>query len=519
MQVTLAPPIIDGDTVRFAWTESEPNPFWLGQAFAIRYEGIDLAVYADALFVEIWLAMAVRVYAALGRPVDIRLPQPLGEASVAYWLARRGAADRVAVGPTAPGSESVWRAREVRVGDRPFAISFGGGKDSLATLGLANELYGADPLLVLHVFAPFPKQPQASAAYARRMERYSLDPVVAATGVTVGRIFTDYRQLIPDERRDEVKPRFELYGMMALPMHLAYGAETVSISEPFLFGSSMPMPDGSVWVRGPGSRPQTFDHEWLHGRRALGVDLRMVLGGAVNNSLSATWLLLRRYPHLASTCMTCIRTTRPTQFCYACDPCAVFGLFVLAAGVTAPWYDVDAMFGNDNYWDARFAAATAPLDRRLATGNAPYADVMGNPGQAQEIAHALATLQGDVLARCGLGPAARARLDRLRDLWGNALFPQVLEIPRGVAGWVRHPYIDEALALVGEEFRVVDAFSGPMVRGDTPIRYDFDVAFVPSTADVPHLRRPMDAAEAAFVARGGRRWPMPLRPDGITPAG
>jgi hypothetical protein len=73
----------------------------------------------------------------------------------------------------------------------------------------------------------------------------------------------------------------------------------------------------------------------------------------------------------------------------------------------------------------------------------------------------------------------------------------------------------DAVALAGKELPVVDAFSGPMYRGDVEIHYGFDPAFVPVTADVPHLRAPLDADERAFIANGGLRWPGNV--PGITP--
>ena len=517
MRVELATPRIDGDTVEFSWRQSEPDRYLLRQRFSIRYEGLDLRAYAETLFVEIWFAMLIRVLAAYREPVGVRLPLPLPEMSAAYWLARRGAMGQVTVTPTAPGGASPWAAGERRIGDRPLAISFGGGKDSLTTLGMAHELYGPDPLLLLHLFAPFPRRPLAAERYAARMERFSLQPVAAQTGVTVGRIFTDYRQLLIDERREEVKPHLELFSILSLPMHLAYGVETVTVSEPFYVGSSIPMPDGSVWVRKLGLRPQTMDNEWLHFRRALGVDLRMIEAGAVFNSIGATAMLLRRYPHLAGHCMTCIRTTRPTQFCYACDPCAVFGLFVLAEGRVVPSYDADAMFGNDPYWEERFATATQPLDVRLPDGNAMFASVIGNSGQSQEVGHALSSLPDDVAATFGLGAAARARLAQMRDLWGNAASPQVLEVPRRVIPWVRHPFMTDAVELAGTMLPIADEFSGPMLRAEQRIRYDFDATFVPATADVPHLRAPLDAVERAFIACGGWRWPVVGGVVGMTP--
>jgi len=202
MRVVLDSPEIAGDTVTWTWSMSDPNPYQTANTFFIRYVGIDPHVYSDTLWLEIWFALMARVLKHFPAPVVVDLPGPLPQASVDYWLARHSATGHVVVLPTAGVASSPWRDAPVTVGDHPLGITFGGGKDSLCTFAMAHELYGAAPLLLLHVFAPFPTWPLAMERYIARMEAFSLRPLEERTGVTVGRVVTDYRANLVEAHRD-----------------------------------------------------------------------------------------------------------------------------------------------------------------------------------------------------------------------------------------------------------------------------------------------------------------------------
>ena len=510
MRVTLQPPVIADDTVTWAWAMSEPNPYQTTNAFFIRYVGLDPHVYSDTLWLEIWLALMARVLRRFEPPVNVDLPSPLPQASIDYWLARHSATGHIVVRPADSDGYSPWRAQPVHVGDHPIGITFGGGKDSLCTLAMTQELYGAAPSMLLHLFAPFPTWPRAVAAYVARMERYALRPLEARTGVAVGRVITDYRSNLVERHRELTKSHLELFTMAGMPMLLAHQVETLTLSEPWGAAAVASDPDEPPFPRKLSQRPESMDLEWLHYRRTLGVDQRMVNAGLVHHSLTPTTMLARRYPELLPYVMTCERTTRPTQFCYHCHKCAMFGIFLLGLGLTPDWFDIDAMLANDTYWaDLADAAKTAGQGR---DGNAPMHPVIGLTGPFQEVCHSLHAIDPATVSPA-LGPVARERLELLCQLWGNAPYPVVLESPRQVTAWSRHPLIDALSDLVGRSFPVTDSFSGPVFFGDLDVHFDPQVRHTPRTTAVAHLQPPLSEQERSFIVGGGRRMP----PFGVTP--
>ena len=69
MHVRVERPRIDGETVHFAWSQDAENPFQVRNAFSLRYEGIDLCQFSSPLFIEVFLSLQLRVFAAFGQAV------------------------------------------------------------------------------------------------------------------------------------------------------------------------------------------------------------------------------------------------------------------------------------------------------------------------------------------------------------------------------------------------------------------------------------------------------------------
>jgi hypothetical protein len=78
------PPRLDGPRVDFAWTLSGQNPFQTRETFHVTYPDLQTEFFARELWLEIFLALQLRVFARLGLPVVVELPAPLPEPVVAF---------------------------------------------------------------------------------------------------------------------------------------------------------------------------------------------------------------------------------------------------------------------------------------------------------------------------------------------------------------------------------------------------------------------------------------------------
>src|SRR4051794_16027154 len=69
VQVTVERPVVSGDTVRFAWTQSTPNRLQRWNHFFLRYENLDLSLFSETLWIEIFLAYELKVLAHIRAPI------------------------------------------------------------------------------------------------------------------------------------------------------------------------------------------------------------------------------------------------------------------------------------------------------------------------------------------------------------------------------------------------------------------------------------------------------------------
>src|SRR5688572_24793168 len=171
MKVTVALPEIAGETVRFRWTQSEPNPFQHADAFFFRYEGLDLSAFSPLLFYEIFLALQLKVFAAYHKPIEAVFPEALPRSTVEFWRAFHNA-DSVEIGPVAEAvAYEPWRRRPALQSEaRPFAVFFGGGKDSTLLTCLLAEIYGREQVLLIQYVGPLRRRAELWERLERRQE-------------------------------------------------------------------------------------------------------------------------------------------------------------------------------------------------------------------------------------------------------------------------------------------------------------------------------------------------------------
>ncbi|MBJ7354200.1 MAG: DegT/DnrJ/EryC1/StrS family aminotransferase [Thermoleophilaceae bacterium] len=155
-------PVVSGQSVRFSWTVEPRDDFYRREEFTITYpSSIDPAPVPGAIWLRVMM-ISMYTHWAIMQPVRVVLPRKLGAGEREFWLRMIDAAEWALAIDTksdVPFSTRTLRRAEIVETGTPLepittldapggSVScFSGGRDSLAQLGLLQEL-GEDPLLV-----------------------------------------------------------------------------------------------------------------------------------------------------------------------------------------------------------------------------------------------------------------------------------------------------------------------------------------------------------------------------------
>lgn len=210
-------PVVEGQSVRFSWTVEPHDDFYRRDNFTITFpDAIDLNPVPDALWMRVMIS-SMYTHWAIMRPVRVILPRKLADGEREFWLRMIDAATwalEVDAKSDLPFSTRVLRGVEIVETGAPLepiaelespsgsVACFSGGRDSLAQLGLLQEL-GQDPLLVT---VTSPREGSREFETARRSE--VIATAVERSGVEHIDVDSDFRSCMdnfnPDAARVQV---------------------------------------------------------------------------------------------------------------------------------------------------------------------------------------------------------------------------------------------------------------------------------------------------------------------------
>lgn len=473
MQVTVHPPTIDGDTVRFAWDQSAPNPFQHENSFFLRYEGIDLSRFSVDLFHEIFLALQLRVFTAYDAPIDLVFSQPVPAPTVAFWTAYHNA-HRVTVGPIADvPSYTPWvnTAQPVST-PRSVGVFFGGGKDSMAISCLLTEVKGPDAIVLLQMVHPFRRGDEEMSLRTKRQKTMMINPARRVLGVETQRAWTNYlSQMRDDSSRKLIRPHLELYSVGFLPALLHWGVE---VCMPGLGRTAYRIEyrsDGTPIYRYRQSRPEILRAQSRYNQRVLGTKLDVTNLNIMLGPLMSFRLLAERYPAALKQVVMCVSAPVDRRWCYHCTKCVEYAYFSLRCGLVDPRFDYEYFFTHSDYVKQLMTYAESGVELTVH-GNAPWAPFMTIAGAYSVFCHAIAHIDPDLLAG-RIGPVALSNLLTIKALFGNSVFPNVEMLDAGCVEMIGTDLARAVAAIIGEHFEVVDELPGPIVVGNSVATFDY----------------------------------------------
>jgi hypothetical protein len=486
MKVVVESPAIDGETVVFRWTQTAPNPFQYENAFFLRYEGVNLAQFAPALFFEIFLGLQLRVFAAYGTPVEVVFPEPVPATTVAFWRTYHEA-EHVEIGPIAPvASYSPWRSgRAPESGRKAIGVLFGGGKDSNLAACLFSELYGRDEVVLFQFVAPFAPTAVETERLERRQEGLMLGPAREGLGVATQRAWTDY--LAQHHRSGFTqRPHLELYTVGMLPAMLVWGVSLFTTSIAWTSYPIRHLANGRVWFRFPKSRPETLATQSTHYRRVLGTDVTLTNATLHFSTLTSYRVLAERYPAAFARAVMCVLGGPDERWCYQCAKCADYARFGLACGLVDPRFDYNWLFARSRPVRQLVRYVESGVERTVC-GNVPWQRVVSERNRYLLDCHLYSLIDPGLIAD-RLGTESLANLLLLKAAFGNSAFPGFEYAPSQVADLLGHESAHRIASIVAEHVQVVDVLPGPFLPNDPRFDYDFSLRMPTRTEQLDHIR-------------------------------
>jgi hypothetical protein len=483
LRVEVLLPEVAGDRVTFRWRQDSPNPFQRVDAFFFRYEGLDLSHASTTLLIEIFLGLQLKVFAAYDRPVDVVLPAPVPRSTVAFWTAYHQA-ERVTVRPITPNdSYSPW-ANEIPPERRPYAVFFGGGKDSTFNACLLRELYGPDQLLLIQFVGPLTPDRAHWDWLERRQEALMLQPARETYGVTTQRVWTDYQAQFRRVGYDH-RPHLELYSLGSLPVLLAHGVELCTLSSSRMLYAIRRDSEGNRVFAWPNSRPEILTTQSQHYRIALGTELTVTNLHFMFTEHIAMTVLKERYPEALQQITMCTLGPDNQRWCYGCTKCAMFAFYSLAMGWIDDAFDYDHFLARSAYIQRVLDYAASGVEL-TEYGNAPWTSVLCHASNFMAYCHAIATLKPDAIGD-RLSAEGWTNLLLLQALFGNRRYRSLELVDKTAIETLGHDAARRAAHLVSNHARIVDELPEPFLYGNELVEYDFSVTMPAPTAQVPHL--------------------------------
>ncbi|MGH8823465.1 MAG: hypothetical protein ACRDVN_03190 [Jiangellaceae bacterium] len=463
MIVTVWPPRVRGAEVRFGWDQQVPNRLQHRNRWSIGYPGVPLRHAAPELLLEIMLSLQLPVWAAMGDQVEVRLPQPLPEVVVRWWLAYHDIGN-VTVGPsTYRTGYRPWTAGPAEMpAPRPVAVTFGAGKDSTLAYEAMAETYGRDQVLLLHAVHSFSMRRRAKRLAAKRSRTLLLAPP-RSRGADVQLMVTDFMANLAPAKL--ARPGVNLYLAGGLPALLHRGCEIVTVS----------YTAAGYWVRdAPGkarrwgnrrNRPEALAALGDYYARVLGHDVRPCTTHYAISEFVSFKTLLRRYPEAFDGIVMCMRADTDTaRWCHDCKKCFEYAVFGLSLGRADPTFDYDALLGRSSY--VRSLVAHVEGSRSDANVRARWASVVGTRTHFAAFCHAL-HLTDPTPLQGSLGVTAVRNLAVLRAGFGTVPFPAVDVIHRAAVEASGPPAAHAVARLAARCTEVVDDLPGVLLLGNS----------------------------------------------------
>jgi hypothetical protein len=406
--------------VVYRWTVTPQSDLFRNQTAFIEYQDLDLKAIPASTWCAIFFAHVAKAAESTGDHWIFHFPVRVSIHEVLPW-ARYLDLNNVAI-----ASDSITESpprlpsfRQKQTGDSkdtPIAVLLGGGKDSMATLGMLAELYGEDQVVTI-VLAHHPRN---SRRHRLRHEAQLIRPLLANTPVRniylQSSIRNCFSKLVYTRQSGLI-----LYFATLLPYWLLRRINTVTFSYEFtLF--FVQQSKGDIEFGHPAARTESIGRLADELGSAYSMPCNLVNPNSGLSKHVAFRVLAHRYPAYLKALFMCEGTLdREIKWCAECWKCFEYIMMCLVEKVPCE-IDIDGYLARSRYIGNLFEQAKE-LERHPDTGNLVWSKVFG--GHAVHygtMCHSFSRLDLDYVD-LNVNEESARKLRQMKDWFGHREFP------------------------------------------------------------------------------------------------
>jgi len=416
----LDPIRFEENRVVYRWTVTPQSALFRNQTAFIEYQDLDLKAIPASTWCAIFFAHVAKAAESTGDYWIFHFPVRVNIQEVLPWARYLDlnnvviASDSITGSPPKPLRFNQKQTRDSE--DTPIAVLLGGGKDSMATLGMLAEIYGEDHVVTI-VLAHHPRN---SRRHRLRHEAQLINPLLANTPIRniylQSSIRNCFSKLVYTRQSGLV-----LYFATLLPYWLLRRINTVTFSYEFtLFFVRQSI--GSVEFGHPAARTESIERLADELGSAYSMPCNLVNPNSGLSKHVAFRVLAHRYPTYLKALFMCEGTLdRDIKWCAECWKCFEYIMMCLIEKVPCE-IDIDSYLANSRYIRNLFEQAEN-LGRHSDTGNLVWSKVFG--GHAVHygtMCHSFARLDLDYVD-LNVNEASANRLRQMKEWFGQREFP------------------------------------------------------------------------------------------------
>jgi hypothetical protein len=416
----LDPVEFDGNRIIYQWRVTPHSDLFRNQSVFFEYPDIELQTIPESTWCAMFFAHIAKAAESTGHRWIFHFPARVSVHEVLPWARYLNlknvmiASDSITESPPASphGKENPVDESE----DTPIAVLLGGGKDSMASLGMLAELYG-DENVVSVVMAHHPRN---SRQHRLRHETQLIRPLLENTPIRNIYLQTSVRNCFSKQQHTR-QSGLVLYFATLLPYWLLRRINTVTFSYEFtLF--FVRQRKGHVEFGHPAARTESVDRLADELQSAYSMPCSLV---NINSGLSkhvAFRVLAHRYPAYLKALFMCEGTLdRNCKWCAECWKCFEYIMMCLVEKTPCE-IDIDSYLDGSRYIRNLFEQAQ-DLGRHPDTGNLVWSRAFG--GHAVHygtMCHSFARLDLDYVDAT-VSEASARKLRQMKDWFGRREFP------------------------------------------------------------------------------------------------
>jgi hypothetical protein len=405
-------PKVENDTVFFSWNYNHDPKIFRKNEFYIKYDGIDITDIDPQMFYEIFISLMVPVFKAHEEELLIILPEAIPNETVNFWLSYNEA-DNINVFPTKSGWELPKLETKNPVDNKKIGILFGGGKDSLYSYKLNNEIFGSENILIVSYV--FPIDYSQLKKLDTRRENFALSQF-RENGTSVQKIYTDFRSKFAIYSYFN-RTHTQLYYSMSYPLYVKYGLSYLTYSYEFTEYWTKDHNNNPAY-RFKKSRPE-FDmlvSNYLD--RRLENPTRIFNSNYYLSETLAFKLLNERYNAVENIMMCEADVSPDKKYCMKCKKCGEFVLYSLCYKHEIADLDLNYFLTESNFILKTMRQTEENQNGRNKDGNIQWFDGLISPIHYMSFCHIIHSIDA-AYWEPRLNKEALDNLLKLKDWYGN----------------------------------------------------------------------------------------------------